>query len=464
MPREGFGVWSVSSWPPLLALLLALVGGAPEPPTFTVHDVQVFDGERVITRASVVVRGGVIAAVSPEMPAPGGSDVIEGAGRTLLPGLIDAHAHARGPALREQLNFGVTTVLDMGTDPQWAAARRREQQTGEWLDRADLYSAGTLITAPKGHGTEHEDIPNISSAAQAQAVVDARIAEGSDFIKIVYDDNLTYGRAIPTIDKQTLKAVVDAAHARLKLAVVHIGSVPGARDALEVGADGLVHLSLDATVDGALVALAKERGAFIVPTLSLNESLCGIASGASLVTDPRVAPFLSPSWAENLARSFRVDPRHRLDFQVVLASVARLHHAGVPILAGTDAPVPGTAHGASIHRELELLVLAGLSPVEALRSATSGPARAFGLRDRGRIAVGQRADLVLVRGDPTKDILATRDIEAIWKSGHRVDRQRYQAAMPRSPRPAVVIAALLAAVLAVSWLARRLKGSDQRSR
>ena len=451
------------SLPPHLALLLTLLGGAPATPTFTIRAVRVFDGERVIPNASVVIRGGVIAAVGPEEPIPEGRETIEGAGRTLLPGLIDAHAHARGPALREQLNFGVTTVLDMATDPKWAAAMRREQAAGEGLDRAYLFSAGTLITAPKGHGTEHEDIPTISSPAQAQEVVDARIAEGSDFIKIVYDDNLTYGRAIPTIDKQTMKAVVDAAHARGKLAVVHIGSVSGARDALEAGADGLVHLSLDRTVDGALVKLAKQRGAFIVPTLSLNESLCGIASGASLVADPRVAPFLSPFWAENLARSFRVGPGHPFDFQVVLASVARLHDAGVPILAGTDAPVPGTAHGASVHRELELLVRAGLTPMEALRAATSAPARAFGLRDRGRIAVGQRADLVLVRGDPTSDIRATRDIEAIWRSGRRVERQSYLAAVPRSPGPAVILAAALAAVLAVSLLAWRRRGGDRRS-
>jgi hypothetical protein len=341
--------------------------------------------------------------------------------------LIDAHGHVRGPALREQLVFGVTTVLDMSTDAEWAAAMRRQQRAGLGLDRADLYSAGTLVTAPHGHGTEHADIPTISSPAEAGMVVDARIAEGSDFIKIVYDDGRTFGPPIPTIDRPTLKAVVDAAHARRRLAVVHIGSVPGARDALESRADGLAHLSPDRAVDDDLVALAVRRGAFVVPTLSVNESLCGIASGASLVTDPRVAPFLSPFSAKNLGASFHPHPPHRLDFSSVLTSVARLHAAGVPILAGTDAPNPGTAHGASLHRELELLVRAGLSPLEALRAATSVPARAFALPDRGRIAAGLRADLVLVKGDPTRDILATRDIVAIWKLGRKVDRESYRA-------------------------------------
>ena len=99
------------------------------------------------------------------------------------------------------------------------------------------------------------------------------------------------------------------------------------------------------------------------------------------------------------------------------ATVRQLRAAHVPILAGTDAGNPGTAHGAALHRELELLVNAGLTPIEALAAATSVPAKIFRLGDRGRIAPGLRADLVLVNGDPTSDILATRDIAGIWKQG-----------------------------------------------
>ena len=99
-----------------------------------------------------------------------------------------------------------------------------------------------------------------------------------------------------------------------------------------------------------------------------------------------------------------------------------LIRAKVPILAGTDAPVPGTTYGASLHGELALLVRSGLSPVQALAAATSVPAQVFGLKDRGRIRSGMRADLVLVEGDPTRDIRATRKIVAVWKRGIRVHR------------------------------------------
>jgi imidazolonepropionase-like amidohydrolase len=95
--------------------------------------------------------------------------------------------------------------------------------------------------------------------------------------------------------------------------------------------------------------------------------------------------------------------------------VRQLHAAGVPLLAGTDAPNPGTTHGASLHREL--LVNAGLTTTEALAAATSVPARIFGLRDRGRIAPGMRADLLLVEGNPVRDMTDTRNIVAVWKKG-----------------------------------------------
>jgi imidazolonepropionase-like amidohydrolase len=134
----------------------------------------------------------------------------------------------------------------------------------------------------------------------------------------------------------------------------------------------------------------------------------------------------------------------------VLASVARLREGDVPVLAGSDAPNPGTAHGISLHRELELLVRAGLSPLEALRAATSAPARAFRLSDRGRIAVGLRADLVLVDGDLTTDILATRVIRTVWKLGRAVDREAYRRAHGRPSRNLALWAAVALLVLVVS--------------
>jgi imidazolonepropionase-like amidohydrolase len=401
---------------------------------------RVFDGERVVAATDVLVRDGRIAAVGRSLTAPPGAAVVDAAGKTLLPGLIDAHTHAFGDALREALVFGVTTELDMFTEPNSARMLQEQQQAaGGAPDRADIFSAGVLATAPGGHGTEYGfAIPTITRADSAQAFVDARIAEGSDWIKIVFDDGALFGLSWPTISEQVLRALIEAAHRRDQLAVVHVSTLAQATTAVEAGADGLVHLFTDRAGGDDFSALVRARGAFVIPTLVVLKSISGTGGGAPLAGDARIAPFLTPANETNLTQAFPARTGAGAPtYEAATATVARLRAAGVPILAGTDAPNPGTAHGAAMHRELELLVEAGLTPVEALAAATSVPARAFGLADRGRIAEGLRADLVLVDGDPTADITATRAIDGIWKGGERFDRAAYAAAIEQQ-RNAVV--------------------------
>jgi hypothetical protein len=162
---------------------------------------------------------------------------------------------------------------------------------------------------------------------------------------------------------------------------------------------------------------------FVIPTLSVIESVTGVAGSADLARTSPLATFLTPDERRALNTSFPQRAGTKVELRHATEAVRHLHAAGVPILAGSDAPNPGTAHGATIHRELELLTRAGLTPVAALTAATSTPAAAFGLDDRGRIAVGRRADLVLVDGDPTANVTMTRRIVAIWKGGVRLDRQ-----------------------------------------
>lgn len=147
---------------------------------------RVFDGVAVVDSTQVLVQAGKITAIGQQIEAPPTAEVINGAGLTLLPGLIDSHVHAFGPVLTAALVMGVSTELDMFTMPEAAAVLREEQERGEGLDRADLFSAGYLVTAPGGHGTEYGfEIPTLTAPEQADAFVQARIEEGSDYIKIV---------------------------------------------------------------------------------------------------------------------------------------------------------------------------------------------------------------------------------------------------------------------------------------
>ena len=229
-----------------------------------------------------------------------------------------------------------------------------------------------------------------------------------------------------------MAAVIAAAHRRGKLALVHITAYQNARNAIEAGVDALAHLFVDQAPDPGFGRVVAEHHAFVVPTLTTLECATGTPSGASLVTDARLAPYLTTGDIGQLEVSFLAQRSGSLpSYAVVVEALRQLKAAKVPMLAGTDAPNPGALHGASLHRELELLVQAGLTPAEALAAATSAPAAHFGLRDRGRIAVGWRADLLLVRGDPTTDITATRDIVSVWKCGVAVDRQVYREDIER---------------------------------
>jgi imidazolonepropionase-like amidohydrolase len=394
--------------------------------SFLIRDVRVFDGEKVFERGSVLVENGKIVKVGGSIPPPSGATLIDGRGRTLLPGLFDAHVHIAqdtNASLRQALVLGVTTELDMFNGGE-RLKRIKQIEAEDPPNLADLRTAGIGATAPGGHPTQMGGgpIPTITSPEEAQAFVDSRIAEGSDYIKIIYDDLAALGARfkVPMLSRAALEALVAAAHSRHKLAVVHIGSEAQARDAIAAGADGLAHMFTGEKASSDFGRFAASHHAFVIPTLETLYSVCKEGNAAELLADPHIGPFLSPQWQRPLKSVWPFQPESCV---ATREGIRELLNARVPILAGTDAPVPGTTYGASIHGELALLVAAGLSPVQALASATSIPARIFGLTARGRIQPGLRGDLLLVEGDPTKDIQSTRNIVTIWKRGIAVDRQ-----------------------------------------
>jgi hypothetical protein len=413
-------------------LLLIIAGLIPSPAggtNFVITNVSIFDGHRLIPNGSIWVEAGRIKAAGANVRPPAGTNVIDGTGNTVLPGLIDAHTHAFSKDdLKQALVFGVSTEMDMFTDYKFAAQMRQEQRSPN-ADTADLFSAGTLATARGGHGTEYGmAIPTLSRPEEAQAFVDARITEGSDYIKVIFDDGSTYGNKWPTLTKETIAALAASAHKRSKLTTAHIGSQREAREAIEAGVDG----------PGAPLRGQRARAGFRKIRSTARRirhsdtdracAICGEASGKVLAQDPKVTQFLAPANVAALQGSFNFkQAKPKLEYAE--ETIRLLKAAGVPLLAGTDAPNPGTVHGASLHREMEMLAHAGLTPIEALTAATSAPEKAFHLTDRGEIAAGRRADLVMVKGDPARDITATRDIVAVWKNGERVDREAYRDAM-----------------------------------
>jgi imidazolonepropionase-like amidohydrolase len=396
-----------------------------------ITNVQVFDGERVIPDLTVVIGGEHIKTVGGAVPD--GAIVIDGHGRTLMPGLIDSHVHTDIDGLHDALKFGVTTELEMMG--RWSKRKRRK--VAKRNDIADVRSPGMGVTPPGGHPTEYMAdsrnplmrlyrYPFVSTPDEAVKFVHKQIAQGADYIKLFIEDGSVVGFPnLPLLSDETLRAAVNEAHRNGKMAIAHITTYEGAKRAIKVGVDGLAHIFFDRPHTPELIDAIASSGAFVTATLSVGYTAFG-NSGAALASDERVRSRLNKKWLNSLSKSMNVYPQGNLE--VVFESLRALHKAGVDILAGTDVsePIPilgGLAHGVSLHNELRLLVAAGLTPIEALRAATSTPARRFGLTDRGRIVPGALADLLLVDGNPLTNINDTLSIRAVWHRGVQLTPQ-----------------------------------------
>lgn len=418
-------LWAFAAIPLAFVLLLALLPktdpAADADRPLLIRGALMFDGLEDRGVQDVLIVDGRIARIAPSISPPAGSEVMDATGQTLLPGLIDAHTHAFAQdALRQALRFGVTTELDMFTNPAFAAANHQGRDKTAPRDRADLYSAGYLATSPGGHGTQFGvQVPTLSGPDAAEAWVAARVEESSDYIKIVYDAR-AQGRPFTSIDRATLSALVKAAHGAGKLAVVHAMDRLSAAHAVAAGADGLVHIFGDAPVTAGLLADMRAQNVFVIPTLSVLETVAKGRGGLAFDQDADFLARLTPSERAALETGFPKALRKPGWLRTAQANVKALHQAGIAILAGSDAPNPGTLHGASLHGEMALLVAAGLTPEQALTAATATPARRFDLAGRGRIAEGARADLVLVAGNPLADIAATRRLTHVVKNGRPV--------------------------------------------
>ncbi|MFX3631573.1 MAG: amidohydrolase family protein [Candidatus Pristimantibacillus sp.] len=416
-----------------------------------ITNVRIFDGEQIIAPRHVVIKGESIISVGGDLPAD--AMIIDGENATLMPGLIDAHVHTSIGGLQDALKFGVTTELEMNGD---FTKRGREIQLKNVNDVADVRSAGTAITAPGGHPDEllpdgdeipefvlkellklseedreamlaayahdHEEIPQVTTVEEAIKHVHTQVENGADYIKIMIEEGTVMGApGLPVLSDEILKTAVTEAHKFDKLVIAHVLTALSSQAAIDFGVDGLGHLFIDRPENTSeLVKCIADSGAFVTPCLVLNSSIVGNPA-SELANDPRVHSKLSPDWIGILNSSFNTFPQGNMENS--FKNVMDLHRAGVDILVGTDvAPVPvpnlgGLAHGASVHHEMQLLVKAGFTPIEALQSATSKPARCFGLHDRGRITEGARADLILVNGDPTTNISDTLSIKTVWFNG-----------------------------------------------
>ncbi len=348
---------------------------------------------------------------------------------TILPGLFDVHIHisetgkessatekppkyaadlgqlVSADNLRAHLRAGFTTVRDVGSenDPIWAL---RHAGRAGWIPAPRLLASGKLLTVTAGHGTEYgvdifwecDGLSDLIKAIRRQK------AEGADFIKVIGSrKTLTHPEGLPSWTVEELGAAVEEAHALgLKVAAHASGASGPSEVAVEAGVDSLEH---GWGITEATMEKAAKKGIFFVPTLSVFANCVKIyAEGRSRYPQH----YLKTYWGT-------MDDRNR--------EVQMARDFGVPIATGTDAGNPDTYHGCGA-KELELLVQAGLSPMEAIIAATTNSARLCGLEsETGSITPGKAADLLIVDGDPLSDIKLLQDscrIQAVFKAGELV--------------------------------------------
>lgn len=371
---------------------------------------MVFDGTGAQPRkADVLIEHGRISQVGPNLRLPAETRKIAADGTALLPGLFDLHSHwtpSGVPATTPQiatayLKSGVTSVSDFHEQPESYLPRR------EWL--AQLASPhvafAARISTPGGHGADWGDQATtiwINTPEAARAAVKSLLPYKPDFIK-AFADGWRYGTAADntSMDEATLTALSSAAHAEGLEVLTHTVTVDRGVAAARAGVDSLAHSMQDRRLDAETITSIRQSGMAVIPTLAVYEP-----QKPGSVPRDRSDPKVAQSFAK---------------FDNALYNTKALFDAGVPIGVGTDAGMPDTPHGASTIRELELLVRAGLSPAQVLTAATSVSARILHLdQDRGTIAPGKRADLILVNGKPWDNIADIHKIDRVFIDGKLV--------------------------------------------
>ena len=379
--------------------------------------VQLIDGtdRGPVPNATIVVRDGRVVAAGANVTVPAGAETTALAGKTVIPGLINAHGHVNTPDrdLKTYAAYGVTTVFSLGGEaaPHFAA---RDSQSNASLNRARIFVAGPVLSP--------------STPEEARKQVADNHAMKVDVIKIRVDDNLgTTQKMSPEI----YRAVIDEAHKRGLRVAAHLFYLADAKSLLDAGADFIAHSVRDVEITPDVIASLKAKNICVCPTLMREVSTYVYESTPAFFSDPlftahadmqQVNQRKDPAFQAKTA-SDKAGQRYKAALPVANRNLKKLVDNGVTIAMGTDTGPAGRFQGYFELMELEMMVKAGLTPGQTLQSATRDAARCWRVdKELGTLEAGKWADFVVLDADPLTDISNVKKINAVYIAGNKVPR------------------------------------------
>jgi imidazolonepropionase-like amidohydrolase len=431
---------------PLVAACLSLFAAiAPSQPALYEGARLIVDARRPpIEDAAFLVENGHVVKVGKKgsVHAPAGAARVDLTGKTVMPALIDSHIHIGyqkelsysaenytrdnlADQLHRYANAGVSAVMSLGTDPGDLPfqLRREQESNGGTLFRM----AGRGIAAPNAGPADPALKPSaygVATEAEARKVVRDQIASKVDFIKIWVDDR---NGTVKKLSPELYRAIIDEAHKGGTRVIAHVFYLDDAKDLARAGIDGFAHLVRDREVDQETVDLIRQRNILIMPNLGLAQSRTYFRPPAWL-DDALLRETVPPAIIARMRATYDTRPpasveAARKTYGIMQHNLAKLNSEGARIGFGTDSgAAPDYFHAYNAHRELQLMVEAGMTPAQALTAATVTSAAFLRLKDRGSMEAGKSADFLVLEANPLDDIANTKKIDKVYLEGREVDR------------------------------------------
>jgi imidazolonepropionase-like amidohydrolase len=439
---------SITTWLMLAPLALAAAPAQPAGLTALTH-VRVIDGTggTPLEDATVLIEGNHILAIRPGTAAvPAAAKVLDLHGDTVIPGLINAHGHLALIAdgqnsatsytaenvlaeLRQYESYGVTSMLSLGLNRDLLYQIREQQRQGT-LDGATVFTADRGMGVPDaapGLPAASDQIYRPATPQEARAAVDAMVTRHADIVKVWVD---SVSGTKPAMSPEIYRAAIEEAHKRHLRVAAHVYYLADAKSLVSAGVDVLAHSVRDKPIDQELIAAMKRRGVWYIPTFTVDESFYIYAQHPGFMQlnffkDALPPAVLTMLTSDAYSQKVNQDPKteqHKADFAMDRVNMKAVYDAGIRVGFGTDSGAYATRiPGFSEHRELEDMVQAGLTPMQAIVCATQNNAALLGIEaTRGTLRPGKRADLIVLAANPLDDITNSRSIVTIFHDGRTV--------------------------------------------